>query len=192
MIAAEVTTGPATFQALSNVLGQSGRVHEYWDEPESNSVAVASFVGLPEPGMTTYATVTLHGSVNTVGDGTIRTEFIAMAHESETLVAQVLATAAFDVGKSGRGAAPAVVWTGAVSEYLPGATTPHVMWTEPFVWPELSSVEILGVGPVHWLQAMPLTSVEVDHLELNGRHSLEEAMMAADVDLSDLHRASVV
>lgn len=192
MIAAEVTTGPVTFQALVKVLGQAGRVHEYWDETETNSVAIASFAGLPEPGMTTYATVTLHGSVNTVGDGTIRTEFIAMADESEKLVAQVLATAAFDVGKSGRGVAPAVVWTGAVSEYLPGATTPHVMWTEPFVWPELSSVEIRDAGSVHWLQAVPLTQAEVDHLERRGRASLEAALAAADVDLTDLQRASMV
>lgn len=169
-----------------------GRVHEYWDAGEQNSVAVASFVDVPQAGLTTFSTVTMHQVPNDLEGNDIRVELLGATESGSDDFANVLASAAFSIAKDDWLAAPGVVFPNLVKEYFPDTTTPHVMWTEPFVWEELSTVEVEGAGSVHWLMGLPLTDAEVDLLHDKGRDALEDSLESADVAWFDLRRASTI
>lgn len=190
MKAEACATGPAAFQALRGLIGGTGRVHEYWDEREHNSVAIASFVDVPEPGLTTYSTVTLHQVPNELDGQDLRVELIGTVPTGHEDFANVLATCAFTVAKEGWLAAPGVVFPDAVRQYFPRSTTPHLMWTEPFAWEGLSTLQLEGAGAVHWLAGLPLSDAEVELLDRDGRDALEEALETSAAPLVDLERAS--
>jgi hypothetical protein len=66
------------------------------------------------------------------------------------------------------------------------------MWREPVNHPELSSVELEGVGSVHWLPAVPLSESERHFLEEHGYFEPEDRLTAAEAVYFDLWRPSVV
>lgn len=192
MRADECSSGPAAFQTLSAMIDGKGRVHEYWDAGEQNSVAVATFEEQPQAGLTTFSTVTMHQVHNDLDGKDIRVELLGVTEAGSDDFANVLSTAGFTMAKDGWLAAPGVVFPDLVKQYFPNTTTPHVMWTEPFVWEDLSTVEVEETGSVHWLMGLPLTDAEVELLHDQGRDALEDALEAADVAWFDLGRASTV
>lgn len=192
MRADECSSGPAAFQTLSKLIDGKGRVHEYWDAGEQNSVAVASFEETPQAGLVTFSTVTMHQVHNDLDGKDIRVELLGVTEAGSEVMANVLSSAGITMAKDGWLVAPGVVFPDVVTRYLPDTTTPHVMWTEPFVREELSTVEVEGAGSVHWLMGLPLTDAEVELLHDKGRDALEEALEAADVAWFDLGRASTV
>lgn len=188
----EVGTGPAMYKALLEVIGGTGTVREHLDEPEDNTVAIATFADAPEVGSRTYSTVTLHGSPNMLEDRDIRVELLAVGDADSDELANVLTTCAFNVGKSGWLAAPGVVFPDVVRWYFEDTTTPHLVWVEPYLWPELSTVELEGAPDVHCLLGIPLTDAEVTHLHEFGYEALQDVLEAGDVGPWELHRDSTV
>jgi hypothetical protein len=167
-------------------------VCSYGDRDEVTWTFIFVSEGSPEQGWTTCSTVQLHRHTNLLEDRDVRVELMARARESDRLIANVVATAAFNVMKDGWLAAPGVVFPDLVAEYFVDTTTPHVMWADPFSDPELRTVEISGVGTVHWLLAVPLSAAEVEFLHEHGYDALEERLGAAGAEYFDLWRESVV
>jgi antitoxin YqcF len=89
-------------------------------------------------------------------------------------------------------AAPGVVYPHLVSDYVPTTTVPHVMWAEPQVWREMSSVQMASFGEVHWLMAVPISGAERRYLAAEGYDALERRLQAAAAPFCDLMRSSTV
>lgn len=177
----------------SKVLGGESSVHAFYDESEDNVVAIVTCSGTPSGRLTAVSTASLHATPNLLEDDDIRVELLLVTDSRYVEAANVLATSAFDVVKDGWLAAPGVVFPNAVSEYYRDATTPHLMWTEPFDFPELSSVQLEGLeDDVHWLQGVPLTESERAFLVDSGFDTLSERLEAADAPYYDIMRQSVV
>ena len=177
----------------SKVLGGESSVHAFYDESEDNVVAIVTCSGTPSGRLTAVSTASLHATPNLLEDDDIRVELLLVTDSCYVEAANVLATSAFDVVKDGWLAAPGVVFPNAVSEYYRDATTPHLMWTEPFVFPQLSTVQLEGVEcDVHWLQGVPLTESERAFLVDSGFDTLSERLEAADAPYYDIMRQSVV
>ena len=186
-------TRPVVSRHVSRVVGGESSTHAYYDEPEDNVVAIVTCSGTPSRELSTVSTASLHVAPNVLEGDDIRVELLWVAQSGLEEAANVLATSAFNVMKDGWLAAPGVVFPGAVREYYPRATTPHIMWTEPFVFPQLSTVSLEGVEyDVHWLQGVPLTEQERAFLNESGFDALSERLEAADAPYYDVMRQSVV
>lgn len=192
MRAEECETRKPVFKGLAAVVGPVEKVTHYFDEPEENTVDIASFVDLPEDGLVTYSTVTVHGVRNEMDGNDIPTELLVIARAADGALVDVLIEAAFAVGVDAWLAAPGVVFPSAVQQYFPDTSTPHLMWQETFVWPELGALEVPEFGKVYFLTGIPLTTAEVDFMHAQGYDALQDALSAADVPYTDLRRASVV
>jgi len=175
----------------SRVFGGTRAVHEYLDQDERVSIPILECVGSPSPGWSNVSTVGLHRYPNHLDDQSLRVEFMATAASDARTIANVIATAAFSVIKDGWLAAPGVVFPDAVGMYFPHSTTPHVMWSEPFSYEQLSSVAISGIGEVHWLLAVPLADTEVEVLHTRGHDFLDALLGEHGVDHHDLYRDPV-
>lgn len=182
----------AVFKAIASAVGQMTKVTTYLDERERNSVHIAQFDDLPQPGLTSWATVTLHASPNDLEGQNIPVELMLIGRAGDDEVAAALSTCAFNVGKDQWLAAPGVVFPDVIAMYHPDTTVPHVLWSEPFIWPELSGFDVEGVGQVHCLLGIPVSDAEVDFLHEHGMDALEDAFEKADLDFPNLQRASVV
>jgi hypothetical protein len=157
---------PPTRRAVSDVLrsalGGDAHVRAYYDQHDRFVVAVLEAAHTPSPSLATYATASLHAVPNEMDGQDIRVELLMVAQEGEDAAANVVATAAFCVIKDGWLAAPGVVFPNAVREYFPETTVPHLMWTEPFDFADLSTITVDGMdATVHVLQAVPLTEAEL-------------------------------
>ncbi len=178
---------------LKSVVGEQATTFAYYDERERHVVGVTSAAGFPQPELEVFSTCSLHVVPNLLDGTDVRVELLVVGGKGQEDLANVVATSAFQVTKDGWLAAPGVVFPGAVREYIPRSTTPHLMWDAPFAFPELSVVELDGVeAPIHWLQGVPLTEAEWFHLKEHGYDSLAARLEAADAPIHDVFRASVV
>jgi hypothetical protein len=173
-------------------LGPESATYAYYDESERHVVAVVEAPGVPHPELTTFSTASLHAAPNMLEARDIRVELLIVGGRERPGLANVVATAAFCVTKDGWLAAPGVVFPNAISEYFADATTPHLMWTEPFDFGDLGTVEIPDLsGEVHILQAVPITEAERELVRREGFDVLSDALLSAGAEHFDLQRASV-
>jgi hypothetical protein len=196
LVSRATPTPPPTRRAVSDflksTLGGESQVRAYYDEAERHVVAVVESAGTPDPALSTYVTASLHAVSNTMNGRDIRVELLMVVPEAEDRAGNIVATAAFCVMKDGWLAAPGVVFPEAVREYVPDTTVPHLMWVEPFDFPDLSSITLDGVDPdVHVLQAVPLTEPERVLLHGGGFETLAKRLESAEASHFDLHRESV-
>lgn len=186
-------TRPLVSRHATRVMGGESSVHAFYDESEDNVVAIVTCSGTPSGRLTAFSTASLHVTPNLLEDDDLRVELLLVTDARYDEAANVLATSAFGVVKDGWLAAPGVVFPNAVSEYYRDATTPHLMWTEPFDFPELSTVQLEGLAhDVHWLQGVPLTENERAFLVDSGFDALSGRLEAAAAPYYDLFRQSVV
>jgi hypothetical protein len=188
---ADLTAARPVGRFLHDRLGGSPSAARYYNEDESVSVVIVTLTDVPVPDWAVFSTTGLSQVPNLLEGDDIRVELLACAGADDDAMRNVLATCAFNVASSGWLAAPGVVFRDVVTEYLPDATVPHVMWTEPFFADGLSTVTIPDVGTIHWLQGVPLTDREVDYLERHGFDELEARLAGASAEYFDLWRESV-
>jgi antitoxin YqcF len=187
---------PPTTRSMSDFLkarfGPESAAYAYYDESERHVVAVVEAVGVPHPELTTFSTASLHAAPNMLEAREIRVELLIVGRRDRPSLANVVATAAFYVMKDGWLAAPGVVFPNAISEYIPDVTVPHLMWTEPFDFGDLGTVEVPDLSAdVHVLQGVPITEAEREFVLREGFDALSDALVSADAEHFDLQRASV-
>lgn len=186
-------TRPLVSRFLKDRIGGETATRAYYDEREDHAVAVVEAMGWPEASLSTFSTASLHAIENHLEGDDIRVELMMTVLRNCDFAGNIIATSAFNVMKSGWLVAPGVVFPDAVREYFPTSTTPHVMWTEPFIIEGLSTAHVDGVAhDVHWLQAVPLSDREVECLRTEGYDALSAKLEAGDAAYYDLSRPSTV
>ena len=186
-------TRPLVSRFLKERLGGDTSTRAYYDEREEHAVAVVEAVGAPAPSLSTFSTASLHVVENRLEGDDIRVELMMTVLREGAVAGNIVATSAFNVMKSGWLAAPGVVFPDVVREYSPTTTTPHVMWTEPFAFDDLSTVTLDGIAlDIHWLQGVPLTDREVDFLRSDGYDAMSARLESQDAEYFDLGRPSTV
>jgi hypothetical protein len=186
-------TRSAVSAALRQKLGGESSVHAYYDEGETNVVAIVEADATPAPSLTTYATASLHDCVNRLDDRDVRVELFVVGLRECSELGKLLATAAFCVAKNQWLVAPGVVFPNIVSDYFPTAAVKHLMWVEPLDFANLSGMRVDGLEvPLFPLQGVPITDAEYGLLRANGFDALEQALSAADAAYYDVDRPSVM
>ncbi len=172
--------------------GGEVRVNRYYDQGKVNSIDILDCVDRPVLSLTTYSTVTLHGTVNVLEGADVRVELLGVAASSASRFPNMLCQAALCVIKQHWLCAPGVIFPGLLTEYSLSNTLPHLMWISPFLWDELGEAEIFPDFRVHWLMALPISDEEREFVAENGFNEFEKVLEDADVEYYDLGRRSLV
>lgn len=177
--------------AAYKAFGGTRSVTRMWDEGEANSVDVLACADAPNPGYTTYSTVSLHAAPNLLDDRNTPVELAGVARTSVEAFINLIATTAFFVIKDGWLAAPGVVFPDLVAAYGLSPRLHHVLLVPPFPWPELGSVQVADGSSVHWLTCVPISESERQLLLAIGFDRFEAELERHDVAWFDLDRASI-
>ena len=138
-----------------------------------------------------YSTVGLHGVRNEMDGNDVRVEVAGVASAMKREFANLISTAAFYVMKDRWLAAPGVVFPYLLDEYELSTSLRHLIWFEPFPWPQLSSLE-LDEQTVHWLVGVAISDSERELVEDGGFWELERRFVGEEVAFYDLDRDPVV
>lgn len=172
--------------------GGEVRVNRYYDQGKVNSIDILDCIDRPVPSLTTYSTVTLHGTVNLLEGADVRVELLGVAASSASRFPNMLCHAALCVIKQYWLCAPGVIFPGLLTEYSLSNTLPHLMWISPILWDELGEAEIFPDLRVYWLMALPISDEEREFVAENGFNEFEKVLEDADVEYYDLGRRSLV
>ena len=184
--------GRRVAQIAADAVGGDASVHSYRTDDEQTSISVLTCTSAPGDGWMTCSTVNLHVVSNLLDGVDVRVELMVSGRQEDEAVASLVATSAFFVMANGWLAAPGVVFPRLVAEYFPMTSTPHLMWVEPFPYPELSTVQIDGLGAVHWLMGVPISEDERGLLLERGFDTLDARLNEANVEYYDFWRPSSV
>ncbi|WP_291079481.1 suppressor of fused domain protein [Dietzia sp. UBA5065] len=204
--------GPDTADlgGLEGILGGQSSVrvlrypHETEPDEEGNTTEwhcdIVVVDDMPAPGFSTYATIgarELPTNVTTPEGRQIRSEFVTVGRTGHRAMADVLDACALAVATGSIHVAPGAVIPGAVGLVDTGRRCEHLVLTPPFLWPELQVVDETGgpdgTGPLLTrLQAVPITTAEMSAIGRDGADALFGLLDAANADVTDPDRPSVV
>lgn len=185
-------TRRAVSSALVTTLGGRTEVRAYYDDRRENVVAVVEAQGVPRESLNTSATASIHGSQNLLDAVNVPVELLMVGQLPTETLGNIVATSGFCVAKDRWLAAPGVVFPDVVAQYCPNSRLPHLIWTEPFDYPHLSTLSVSGVGDIHVLQGLPISEAEYRFVANMGYDALERRFEIDDVRYYDLDRPSVV
>lgn len=180
----------AAHAELVRVWGARPKVFRHADEGELNSINIASLRDDSLGGATAVATLGL--SDHDLGLGSLRVELVGAFPEDFGEGPNVAATCAFNAFKDGFPVLPDAVHRGVVAMYRPSASVPHILLTDPFLWQSGPATLELDDIRIAWLMMVPIAESEMQFADANGFAELARLMQAADADILDLQRTSVV
>jgi antitoxin YqcF len=177
-------------QTAAAAFGGEWQVSEHVNDDETLRIYVLSSPERPEPGLKSFSTVGLSdypipGSVQPP----LGSEIVAVSNSTD--FEAVIATAAFRVINSGWRVEPGNVFPNIIDRHFAGATAPHLLFVNPYLWDGLDSRALSG-KTVAWLMGVPITEAEKLYRGEHGADALEDLFEQADPDFIDLQRASVV
>lgn len=180
-------------QKILQIVGGKPKVVEYKDEEKKSNIDI--FIGgdTPFKGMNTYSTIGLSDySIGLlVEDKELRVEFIGSCESEYRKYANILSSCAFNIINTQFSCSPGTVYSDVVSEYYKETTMKHILFTAPFLWEDIETLEMSDYY-VTWLMMVPISNKEFDFLKMNGAEELEILFEKNDINLFDLNRKSVV
>ena len=75
--------------------------------------------------------------------------------------------------------------------YYPDSEMEHVLFTSPFLWKKLKTIDFLD-KKVAWLLAVPISTKEFLFAEKEGSEALKTLFENEDIDIFDLERNSIL
>lgn len=178
---------------LAGVFASKPQVSRYWDDNKKSSVDVLLCENAPQENVNSYGTLGLsdHPLLNNGEDVGLRVEFVAACGALYDELANILSTAAFCVINSGWYASPGAIFPDIVSMYRKDTAMKHLMFTPPFLWDDLKTLE-LDDKTVAWLLLVPISEKEYQFAENNGSDALEDLFVEKQIDVFNLDRLSVI
>lgn len=144
-----------------------------------------------------YREVAVHNTIGlfktdiglTVDERSLRVELISVGDRDDDLMAEIMATVAFEIMDSGscyRGK----IYKNAVAVYDATYDAKHIILLDPVFW----EYEPLKVEDyiITWLLLIPISDEELRFLEENGIPALEELLSEQSTDITNRKRKSIL
>lgn len=182
------------FQYLHKIIGAAPKVYPFYDANETSEIDI--YIGADRPGfgITTYSTIGLSdysiGMVTQAGKQ-LRVEFIAVCDSKDLEFPNAIATCAFYIMNDKYSCRLGTVYPDIISTYYDDIDMKHILFTAPYLWEDLHGIENEDKR-IMWLLAVPISDNEFLYLQEKGSDALEELLERSDIDISDLHRKSVI
>ena len=180
----------AAHQELMRIWGEKPKVLRHGDEREEHFIMVAQIDDTPVRGVTAVGTLGL--SDHDLGFGHLRVELVGAFPSSFKEAENVAATCAFNAFKDGLPTYPGAVHQNVVGMYRRSTTVPHILLTDPFLWPNGPLTLTQGALEIAWLMMVPITLSELSFANSSGVEALTTLFEQRQIDIFDLNRASVL
>ncbi|GAB2024486.1 suppressor of fused domain protein [Lactovum odontotermitis] len=189
-----MTTEKKIAQYTLNAIGGNPKVLKYKDANESSEIDIFIGVDRPFEGVSTYSTIGLSNfdiGMKTKEGKQLRVEFVGSSASVNDLFGNIVSSCAFNIINSQYSVKPGTVFPNVISEYYDSPTMKHILFSAPFLWENLKSLET-STAHITWLMTIPISDEEFEFLKVNGSEKLEELFEEKDIDIFDLTRESVV
>ena len=143
----------------------------------------------PDERLASLGTVTL--ADHDLGFGDTRLQIVAVYPRAAADFSRVIGTCALSIVERGWPLRWGAVHPDVLTLYGLSSTLAHVYYMPPFSWAEGPKGLSVGDQRIEWLQAIPISEAERAFAETNGAEALEALLVGADIDITDLDRASV-
>ena len=174
---------------LRSTVGGEVAVTMYGDEEQvaripiftgkTNGGVIAATIGLMEVNQSSNPTNKVH------------CEILLDSRRDSPVVPSILSTISFYVLKNEWKVAPGKIFEDIVSMYLPETKLPHIYFTAPFQWRDLSKVE-LPDRTIYPLVAIPISPVEANLASVNQGKELEALWEKLGTDVLNWERDSAL
>lgn len=173
--------------------GGQPKVTKYWDENNVSNIDLLSTIDKPYNGVTPYATIGLseYSIGYSINEQSLRTEIVGASASVFEYFPNILSTCAFNIMNSNFSIFHGEVFRDAVEMYYPHSDMKHVLFTSPFLWEDLETIDFYD-KKVAWLLAVPISFEELSFADKNGEEELENLFEQNDIDIFDLNRASIL
>ncbi|MCZ8533348.1 suppressor of fused domain protein [Psychrobacillus psychrodurans] len=173
--------------------GGKPNVSKYWDENNVSNVDILSTKDRPYEGVTSYSTIGLsdYSIGYSVDEKPLRVEIVGASATMFELYPNVLSTCAFNIINTKLPITQGEIFKGVVRMYYPDSEMEHVLFTSPFLWEKLVSLDFID-KKVTWLLAVPISTKELLFAEREGTEALEDLFEEKDIDIFDISRNSVI
>jgi antitoxin YqcF len=173
------------------LLGEEAGILTYGDDDGKLQLPVLVANDVPNPGVTTYATIGLSDHPQPNYGSSLRLELIGACDAGFPDFGNVISSCVFECLKNDRPINYGVVFYDIVKQYRLSRTMDHVTFVAPSAWEGFTRTQLLK-QELHWLMVVPISESEMAHLKTNGIDALEERLQSAQVDITDLNRPAVV
>ncbi|MFB1051817.1 suppressor of fused domain protein [Paraliobacillus sp. JSM ZJ581] len=173
--------------------GGKPSVSKYWDENNVSDIDILSTIDRPYEGVTSYSTIGLsdYSIGYSVDEKPLRVEIVGAGATMFELFPNVLSTCVFNIINTKLPIAHGEIFKGAVRMYYPDSEMEHVLFTSPFLWEKLISLDFID-KKVTWLLAVPISAKELLFAEREGTEALEDLFEEKDINIFDISRNSVL
>ena len=170
--------------------GARPNIFRHGDETEIHSIFVAHCIDTPVQGVIAIGTVGL--SDHDLDMGPVRVELVGAFPASFQQAPNIAATCGFNAFKDGWSTRPDAVHVNVVRMYRPSTTVPHVLLTDPFLWPDGPQTLDLDEFKIAWLMMVPISESELRFTEETSVAALTALFEQRQIDIFDLERDPVV
>jgi len=172
---------------MRHLVGGDASVFSFYDDTNENKIHI--FKSSNSDGVVA-ATVGLMDINQSRRDGIeIYSEIIMEQHGHDERISNMLSTIAFYIIKNGWKAAPGVIFESMVEMYVPETKLPHVMFTAPFQWNNMSKIT-LSERTIYPLVAVPISEAESKIASTNAGKDLESLWEQQSIDVLNWDRES--
>jgi hypothetical protein len=179
-------------QLLNAFGGGNPKVQQYNHDNKEIHIDILSIVGTPNQGITSYGTIGLSDFSMPYGNTEFptRIELCGAGLTSFVEFPNVLASAAFNIIRSGLVYHPGLVMHDYVKAYRQDTQLPHLYFTSPFFWEDDLKTIILSEKTVSWLLCFPISDLEAQFLSVKGDDSFESLLESQEINIFDTSRQS--
>jgi len=158
--------------ALNN-FGVKPIVTKYWDDNNVSNIDILESENRPYEGVTSNSTIGL-SDVSTgysVEERDIRVKIVGACAASNDIFSNILSTCAFNIINSKLSISHGQIFNDVVNMHYPNSEMKHVLFTSPFLWEDLMTLDFSD-KKVAWLLAIPISTDELLLAEKEGKEAL--------------------
>ncbi|WP_026906911.1 suppressor of fused domain protein [Paucisalibacillus globulus] len=173
--------------------GGKPSVSKYWDENNVSNVDILSTKDRPYEGVTSYSTIGLsdYSIGYSIDEKPLRIEIVGASATIFEFFPNILSTCAFNIINTKLPITHGKIFKGVIRMYFPNSEMEHVLFTSPFLWEKLNSIDFID-KKVTWLLTVPISTKELLFAEKEGTEALEDLFEKKDIDIFDIKRKSVL
>ena len=180
----------ASAQELADTFAASPTFVGYRNSEDGARIDIAVCDAVSDKRLASLGTVTL--ADHDLGFGPTRLQIVAIYPRAAADFSRAIGTCALSIVEQGWPLRWGAVHPDVLTLYGLSSTLAHVYFMPPFSWAEGPKPLTIGDRRIEWLQAVPISEAERAFAETNGAEALEQQLVAADIDVTDLSRASAI
>ena len=173
--------------------GGKPSVSKYWDENNVSDVDILAAIDRPYDGITAYSTIGLsdYSIGYSVDEKPLRIEIVGASATIYEFFPNILSTCAFNIINTKLPISHGEIFKEVIKMYYPDSEMEHVLFTSPFLWKKLKTIDFLD-KKVAWLLAVPISTKEFLFAEKEGSEALETMFEKEEIDIFNVGRNSIL